>query len=1398
MPMTAQQQADAYQFFIVAFGAAPGTVYMDQLNTAYDAGLTTKQIVNNYTTKEAFTARYPNFLSNGDFAASLVSNVVGDSASAAAKTEAVADITAALNSGFTRGDVIFQVFSNLSAKDKADATWGGTAQQFENQVAVAKFVTQELLVSSTDAATLRGYLSGVTQDIATVQTAKDAAVGGNVATSTMLTSGTDNITGTAGNDLFEANLAQNPGAGGISNTLSSADKIAGGGGIGDTLRAELVPEFFGTSGNNQVDIQPKISGVEIIAIEAREINTGPGSVTFDAKNVTGVNKIGSTFSDGDLVIENLTTLTDAGVARNTEAITVTMDHTDDFNSDGDASDLTVYFDEDYLLAGNTSSSTLELRLVNNLELATNDTALVAFERVSFSVAGELVIVNITPAMVALKGAAAYNALIVGIQEQLVTQGITGVTVSALPLRSAVFTDDLGTFVQGQVAGLYTPIQIVSSGATLTVGQAQVDNTTLNFNGLNTQLVNSSTGSVPITVNVELEKVGRDGEGGNLVIGGKDQNLNGDSDVDQADGISVFNIGVMGNSQLPSNMGFVSSTNQSLNTVNISTVGQQTVGKAASLTIRDAFNGDTANTTNATNVETVNANTFLGDLIIGTSTAAQNIDTFTATGGGNITLVENITGAEKGSFAITTGGGKDNITVDLDGDAVDSLNTSLTIITGAGDDVVTVTGEGDVSDATTLALGNLSISTGAGADRINVNAEHIYEVNAGADSDFVRVDANNSTVNGTTGAWSIGDGTAAIGADWADRVLYQANLTVDFAGFTQTVTINTTSAKSFVATQQDINNAVIAAIAANPELARLLVATTGTGGASDQLLNIRSTVQGQNDLSIQVSQPVVVAAGATTGQVNFNTGDLGAIESGLVATNAVANSAVITTVADVVTVMAAIDGNLNQTGLASASDFVLDAANGVDGTNNTNATSNAIINMGTGANDLVALDSDVDSSDTLVFTEAWGKVSVLNFFDNQFNDAADGAAVNGSTTIDHADSVVGNHRLDFTAFLDDKTSASTSLLSAKPIPVTLEVDGAAGLDVASNQVTIINDFAAADTTETWGNLDATQLQNALNRVLIGATAGYGNITPAADSAAAPAGLFGTSIDSIIMVENTANRGEYKVFNTEVSALATTDTHVVSFLGIIDFGESITGAAGLTLANLAGSGVVFPGTTAPALSSLSAAASVNEGATATFTLNTSNVADGTVIAYALSGINAADVVGGLLTGTATVTGNVATVNVALANDNTTEGAETLTLTAALGAQSLSANVTVNDTSTTPAGIPVTAGTVAGTAAADVFTFDVATALADVAGTNFQGIITGFAIGVDTLQIDLPLANAAITTLAQLNGEQGVTVADNPFTGEAVLTFGNDANGGEAVAITITGVLLADFANVAVSVV
>lgn len=107
--------------------------------------------------------------------------------------------------------------------------------------------------------------------------------------------------------------------------------------------------------------------------------------------------------------------------------------------------------------------------------------------------------------------------------------------------------------------------------------------------------------------------------------------------------------------------------------------------------------------------------------------------------------------------------------------------------------------------------------------------------------------------------------------------------------------------------------------------------------------------------------------------------------------------------------------------------------------------------------------------------------------------------------------------------------------------------------------------------------------------------------------------------------------------------------------------------------------------------------------------------------------------------------------------------------------------------PVGNPVTilAAGAAGTAAADVFSLNAVAALADAAGTNFQSTVTGFSVAADRLTIDLPTANAAITTLAQLNGQQGVTVQVDPFTGNTLINLGNDANGGEVASVTLVGV-------------
>jgi Ca2+-binding RTX toxin-like protein len=150
-------------------------------------------------------------------------------------------------------------------------------------------------------------------------------------------------------------------------------------------------------------------------------------------------------------------------------------------------------------------------------------------------------------------------------------------------------------------------------------------------------------------------------------------------------------------------------------------------------------------------------------------------------------------------------------------------------------------------------------------------------------------------------------------------------------------------------------------------------------------------------------------------------------------------------------------------------------------------------------------------------------------------------------------------------------------------------------------------------------------------------------------------------------------------------------------------------------------------------------VNEGSTAIFILTTTNVVAGTQVAYMLSGISAADIQGGSLSGTTIVGSNgQATISVALLADNLTEGAETLTITAA----GKTASTIVNDTS------PSLFANFTGTSGNDIFRIS--------SGSNS---IDGGA-GSDTVQYQTARSAASVTssngsiTVSKANGTDTIT--------------------------------------------
>ena len=137
------------------------------------------------------------------------------------------------------------------AADQETTRGGETFAGFDQQTYVAG------PTNTTDTIWIRAYdENGVASEWQSIDITTDREI--------ELTAGTDQLSGSGSDDRFTALLSQNEFAGGVSNTLASADWVDGGAG-NDSLFAELVPEFFGAAGTMQIDVQPTLSGIETIA-----------------------------------------------------------------------------------------------------------------------------------------------------------------------------------------------------------------------------------------------------------------------------------------------------------------------------------------------------------------------------------------------------------------------------------------------------------------------------------------------------------------------------------------------------------------------------------------------------------------------------------------------------------------------------------------------------------------------------------------------------------------------------------------------------------------------------------------------------------------------------------------------------------------------------------------------------------------------------------------------------------------------------------------------------------------------------------------------------------------------------------------------------------------------------
>jgi hypothetical protein len=213
------------------------------------------------------------------------------------------------------------------------------------------------------------------------------------------------------------------------------------------------------------------------------------------------------------------------------------------------------------------------------------------------------------------------------------------------------------------------------------------------------------------------------------------------------------------------------------------------------------------------------------------------------------------------------------------------------------------------------------------------------------------------------------------------------------------------------------------------------------------------------------------------------------------------------------------------------------------------------------------------------------------------------------------------------------------------------------------------------------------------------------------------------------------------------------------------------------------------TLPSYLLLVSTALVSEGSSAIFTLTSAGVVAGTRVAYTLSGVSSADIQGGSLAGTATIGADgKAIISIPILADSLTEGAETLTVSAA----GKTASITINDTSLSPIASYViiasssavnegssaifvlgSAGVVAGTRVAYTFS---GVSSADIQGGLLNGTVIIGSDGKSTISVPIladNLTEGRELLTVNVGGKSASSVVNDTSIGTINKIFGTNSD-------------------------
>ena len=912
--VTTEMQDQVTELYITYFGRAPDAEGFGFWTQALANGASVLEIGNDFAKSPEFVEAYggltpeqqvnrfyQNTLDRDADPGGLAywSGLLVDGASFSSVAYAI------VNAAFTGGDGIAESDTSL----------------VRNKVEVGKFFAIELQSNDFEAAS--GAFETVTSDEASVA-ATEARLTEEVAGGSLvnLTTGLDVLDGNTANNTFVARVVQNQN-GEQTNQLGTGDQLNGGDGT-DTLNAKVITASPLNAGPF-MPIAPETVGVDVANFTAlAALRFEAEEVEINAQFMNGLDRISSANSDASLLVTNVNTLTDDGVYANkrlTSDVTIRMDHSGNDETYSE-SNMTVLFDNNYLLDSRVDTSALRIDMVNNVPLANLDTPLAGFESVSFNVGDRLVEVAVSPEMQAATGIEAYRLLTEGIEAELVSLGIVNVDVELLPAEITEFSIDIAGFSRGEEAGTYSPIQVLSNGGgALSTGNVRIASDTVDFNGANTEVLDEPGSlDIPVTSNIELLKVGRGSDGGALTVGGMATDFDNEWDFSSAptlqEGVEQFNVEVFGDASQFSSLSSLQSTNNTLQTVVVTSAA----GSEADLIIGNlntqggvpnvgplnaSGNGSTGPTTNINNalkdVRNFDSTVFANDVEVhgylspevvakymdltddAADPAADNVQFTYSFGAGDDTLNLNIA---KENLAFQGAATREDFTF-----AVNGASGNDTILLQIGDSEA---GEDAHWFINTVQNGNLSVDGGVGDDLIltygsgaflidgNTGNDAIYTDNSGVQA-FV---PSGQTVEENT--FNDGRATWVVNATETGNNIYdleslprtdtvtnaaETTVTVSFLGYgVDGIVAGTSDDEGGILNDLTVNQTIKNIINNDEYLSDMLVAEDGPSGT----LVIRSLIDGERvtgDLSIAIGSELNASQQAFTGDKAEVPGDL---------------------------------------------------------------------------------------------------------------------------------------------------------------------------------------------------------------------------------------------------------------------------------------------------------------------------------------------------------------------------------------------------------------------------------------------------------------------------------------------------------------------------------------------